>query len=183
MSEDTLASMGRIHKTDLGRDAVHVAVLSCTATNRMPPGAKVVVSHGNYVRTALTHETAVGVIDPFIKTRAIEPGWRVWVFLYPNTITGLKHQWSHPVIDNLQPPDLSMKWIEKFASAISQSYPALMDAAQRYGQNGDWTSDNNENYKNVDYHVWAVFWRHFSIVTGEELRPNLSNSCPYTCSC
>jgi hypothetical protein len=37
----------------------------------------------------------IGVVDPFL-VKPVEPGQRFWLFLYPGSITGLRHVWSHP---------------------------------------------------------------------------------------
>jgi hypothetical protein len=64
------------------RDAVHVAIIPMTATRRLSPG----------------QHLANGIVDPFL-TRSIEPGEAYWLLLYPNTVTSLRHVWTHPAFD------------------------------------------------------------------------------------
>jgi hypothetical protein len=89
--------LGRlIEDGDLRRDAIHIAVAPVTAANRLTPGQHVgLVEEGN-LELAGPCEQNMGVVDPFL-VNMVEPGQRFWLFLYPGTITGLRHVWTHPV--------------------------------------------------------------------------------------
>ncbi len=64
---------------DAKRDAVHVAVIPMTAVRRMMPGEKMIN----------------GVVDPFL-SEPVQVGQRFWLFIYPGTVTGIRHAWQHP---------------------------------------------------------------------------------------
>jgi hypothetical protein len=89
-------SLGRlITDGDRRRDAVHVAVAPVTAAGRLAPG-----QHVGFVRAGDTEmvgagENPVGIVDPFLR-QDVQPGQRFWLFLYPNTVTSLRHVWTHP---------------------------------------------------------------------------------------
>jgi hypothetical protein len=80
---------------DRRRDAVHIAVAPVTASRTLAPGQHVgFVSEGD-LETVGVSENPIGVVDPFLR-EPVQPGQRFWLFLYPNTITGLRHVWTHP---------------------------------------------------------------------------------------
>ena len=97
MSEDI--SLGKLITTQRGRDAVHVAVIPVTAAQTLMPGSHVGLWEDGRVGDS---ENPVGIIDPFLK-EAVRQGQRCWLFLYPGTITGLRHVWQHPAFSP-QPP-------------------------------------------------------------------------------
>ncbi len=76
------------------RDAVHVAVAPVMASGTLTPGQHVgFVSEGD-METVGAAENPIGVVDPFLR-EPVRDGQRFWLFLYPNTITGLRHVWTH----------------------------------------------------------------------------------------
>ncbi|HEY7426992.1 MAG TPA: hypothetical protein VH682_22345 [Gemmataceae bacterium] len=84
-----------IEDGDRRRDAIHIAVAPVTAAHRLAPGQHVgLVQEGNPERVGPCDRN-IGVVDPFLKGE-VEPGQRFWLFLYPGTITGLRHVWTHP---------------------------------------------------------------------------------------
>lgn len=82
---------------DRRRDAIHIAIAPVTAAVRLAPGDHVgFFREGNLDLFAhCDRSRTIGIVDPFL-TADVEPGQRFWLFLYPGTVTGLRHVWTHP---------------------------------------------------------------------------------------
>ena len=93
---DQGAQLGQlIQDGDRRRDAIHIAVAPVKAANRLAPGQHVgLVQEGN-LELVGPCDRNIGVVDPFL-VEEVERGQRFWLFLYPGTITGLRHVWTHP---------------------------------------------------------------------------------------
>jgi hypothetical protein len=85
----------RIEDGDRRRDAVHIAVAAVTAEVRLSPGQHIGLTQAANTELVGPTDHNIGIVDPFV-TGDIEPGQRFWMFLYPDTITGLRHIWTHP---------------------------------------------------------------------------------------
>ncbi len=79
------------------RDAVHIAVAPVVAGQMLAPGVRVRLDSTTKVaiHSIGNDPTCVGIVDPFLQNYVHE-GQTFWLFLLPNTITGLRHMWSHP---------------------------------------------------------------------------------------
>ncbi len=78
---------------DAERDAIHVAVVPMVAGQALQPGQRVELFTR---KTALaTRGIGVGIVDPFLDC-AVMCGETFWLLLHPNTVTGMRHHWSHP---------------------------------------------------------------------------------------
>ena len=93
MSSETVQGMiGKLVPDDwTDRDAIHIAVIPMTADSVLLPGQGVNVG-GNHLRPY------VGIVDPFLQD-VVQPGQRFFLFLTPNTVTGITHHWHHPLFD------------------------------------------------------------------------------------
>lgn len=86
----------KLNQHEHRRDAVHVAMAPCTAMERMLPGDHVKLVKGEVDKVVGAKVgTGIGIIDPFL-TEHVNEGDRVFVCLYPNTVTGMRHVWKHP---------------------------------------------------------------------------------------
>jgi hypothetical protein len=80
---------------DRRRDAIHIAVAPVTAAEVLRPGQHVGLVRPGDLEAVGPCDKPLGIVDPFLPG-PVEPGQRFWLFLYPNTITGLRHVWTHP---------------------------------------------------------------------------------------
>lgn len=96
------AQLGTAPPPDATRDAIHVAIVAVTATHDMRPGTAVgrVGAGSDGVSAVVT--PLVGVVDPFQKN-LIRSGDRVWLLVKPGTVSKLRHEWSHPLFDDIKP--------------------------------------------------------------------------------
>lgn len=109
-----------------GRDAIHIAVIRRVAETRLFPGQHVGVD-GNP-----SGENTVGIVDPYLGN-VVMPGEPFWLLLYPRTITGLRHVWSHPDFDaevqayeTASTPDVSKAELEEaFNRARTEAFNTL----------------------------------------------------------
>lgn len=104
MSEQYRPNIGEQPEIDARRDAVHIAVAPVIAGVPLDPGDHVWLGDNSaaYKDYGQKTDATVGVVDPFCN-RVVMKGERFWLFLYPNTITNLRHVWSHPAFKP-QPP-------------------------------------------------------------------------------
>lgn len=179
---DTQDTIGKILTGKEERDAIHIAVLPVTATKKLTPGDNV-GKDGNYTNP-------IGIVDPYLK-HPVEPGQTFWLFLYPKTITSLRHVWTHPDLSDL--PDKvvfgqmssliditrSKKWIEDYANSIGLGYDQLLRDTDAYLQHGDYACYGGlleGEYTDPDY------WDHYEVVTNTKVATKDRENF-FTCSC
>lgn len=88
--------IGHVINEDQERDAIHVAVFPAQAAHPLRPGDHVGLRKG---LASTLSKTFLGIVDPFLK-KNLEKGEKFWIFLYPNSVTSLRHTWSHPELDS-----------------------------------------------------------------------------------
>ena len=90
---DAMATLGTLIGEHERRDAVHVAVLPAVAGIHLAPGEPVGIVEG-VARPCLA---PIGIVDPFLDLH-VQQGERFWLFLYPRSVTSLRHVWTHPAV-------------------------------------------------------------------------------------
>jgi hypothetical protein len=94
MSDQTLDAIGKKLTGGERRDAVHFAVAPVRVSGFLRAGERVKLAPGSTDTVVIwdyDDEPPVGIIDPFLDCGYVADGDRCWLFLYPSTITGLRH--------------------------------------------------------------------------------------------
>ena len=174
-----------ITTNEVTRDAIHIATLSVTAGEVLKPGDLIsfIENDNNEVVGKTTRELgAVGIVDPFLAQR-VKQGQRFWMFLFPRTITSLRHNWSHPGIDNrlelierMQFGDSKIR-LRAFAEDIGVEYDELIERARYFQQTGDYWSEGGR-FEGVN--TYDEFWDDWKKVTGGEVN---DTGGFFSCSC
>lgn len=181
MSENL--KLGQIITTPQERDAIHIAVVPQVASHRLEPGAHVAVpgENGGF---------PVGVVDPFLR-HPVEQGQSFWLFLYPGSITSLRHDWTHPAFATpgrvALPANVSAseKWIREFAESVSLDYETVMGGATQWvydKANGGWGDYLCFGGLLEGEVVPDEFWPHYEAVKGVAV-PDEHRGSFFSCSC
>lgn len=182
--------LGHLIEGNPNRDAIHMAVAPVIAWEALVPGQHVGFIEDGKVGIA---KVLIGVVDPFLKA-PVKPGERIWLFMYPNTITGLRHEWTHPAFGESKSKaagedskEASFKWLSEFCAEHNVPFDDLISGVQeflesnekwppRYVQEGS-TSLRDGNAASPE------FWAHFTAYTGVIVPPDKITENPFCCSC
>lgn len=167
---DTL-KIGKIINSPQNRDAVHMAIVPIEAGQSLSAGVHVGISGGRAV-AAGNRIKAIGIVDPFL-TVGVNPEDKFWLFLYPGSITSLRHAWTHPAFGDIEgtlefsEKQLSVAWMHNFCEKEGLHYGDLLFHTS-VGVRQDLCDSLGDNKE---------FARNFSIITGKE--------CPdyFSCAC
>lgn len=165
--------LGQIITTPQHRDAVHVAVAPVKAGCPLVPGQRVALKNG--IANFEVRGNAIGIVDPFLQDN-VRTSQTFWLFLFPGTITALRHEWTHPAFEPKQSPKAkSEAWLTDIANRCGVSYERMMEAVKEddYINMGE-----NEAYKDVIDPVLSEFHQHCAVVIGRE-----TAAYPFSCSC
>lgn len=162
------------------RDAIHIAVAPVIAGADLVPGQHVGFLEGT--DTVGPCEKTLGIVDPFLND-AVKKGERVWMFLYPNTIRDMRHEWYHPAFSGMQ-AQASEKWLREFVEEHfgSLTYEELIDGLKDYCANG--YSERIHLRESIPDDCFSQrhdLWKHFASVTG--IVPDDMDDVPFTCGC
>ncbi len=183
--------LGKIIETPQQRDAVHIAVAPVIAAERLVPGGHIGFVGGDTEHVTARAKVLLGVVDPFL-TDIIERGQQCWMFLYPQTITSLRHDWTHPAFEASVTSTESEQWLRAFcASNDCPNYEVVMEALSGVDPSTvdsvydgwGYITDEFIHFDGRDAHsdIPAEFWKHAENVLGPKLIKQRPSS--FSCSC
>lgn len=188
---DAQTKLGKLIEGNVNRDAVHIAVAPVIAFESMRPGTHIgLLSDGT---ATIAPTMFIGIVDPFLES-PVKRGQQFYMFLYPNTITDLKHVWTHPAFSDevtiTKSKSESEQWLRNFIDRSDcPSYEDIITAVMKGS-----SSKSNQDYGNVTFYdgyltsighdasgeIPPEFWDHIEVVTGKKItqRPEY-----FSCSC
>lgn len=192
MSEPVFGKLIQTSMTKLPpRDAIHVATIPLIAAEALRPGSKVRLKRNTKdiaISATYNKDEAVGVVDPFLDVLTVHKGDIFWCFLYPKTISGLRHHWEHPVFDapepNINELNEHEEWIRNFAEEWGFNYDDLI---RETTSNDEWRyatcfgSDLHSGDELGSDH--DLFWYHLEKLTGKTFDEKHRRETGWSCSC
>lgn len=177
--------IGKLIKGNAERDAIHVAIAPTVAPRTLHPGQHVGIDGGEH--------DPIGIVDPYL-THQVVKGERFWLFLYPNTVTSIRHHWTHPAFERGSEAKLgdrkaeSKKWMESFAASAGMDYHDAIERAAEVLDHGlPWVENGSDMARDAFYTLEepGEFWRHYEVLTGRkaEIDEHGEWPIPYSCSC
>lgn len=130
------------------RDAVHVAILPCEAAQDLEPNQDVGLDGSG--KASLYSDNKIGKVDPFLRD-TVRTGEYFNIVLYPNTVTGLRHDWKLPSLN-------SHDWLKALAEKHGTTYEQLMICLSSYsfGPLEGLMEEVRDNREEVMRHFYAV---------------------------
>jgi hypothetical protein len=162
--------IGQLITMNEQRDAIHIAVLPVTAFVPLAPGQPVRFAvQGNaeiVMACEQDHPYCIGIIDPFLPL-AVSEGEHCWVFVTPNTITGLRHEWTHPLVDGEDRRAIAEFWLREFAPKVPIDYDDMMLQLRERG--GVYIGEDLNYGEDLSDENIDILKKHFLTLTGIQL--------------
>lgn len=177
--------VGQLIGSNAKRDAIHIAIAPVIATEELSAGEPIWFVPGSTEKVESAMGEPLGIVDPWLKRRVL-PGQRFYMWMTPNTITSLRHHWTHPAFGE---QDLNQdcshaeatKIVTELANRIGIEYDVFISAALDYVKTGNYHSmGSNENYKDLTTYDWVEFWTCFRQITGMDHKDDYGFFC---CAC
>lgn len=177
------------------RDAIHIAIAPVVAVRTLNPGTPITFVDDDMMKVDICPKpVSIGIVDPYLE-RAARPGDRFYMFVNPNTITSLRHEWTHPAFKDglreLRDITASEEWLRDYCNNhVAPPFRVLMAALKSEdGQAYDVASDVSVIIENGYISVCGrdacaaipdEFWTHAEIVTGKKFTDKPGH---FSCSC
>lgn len=185
--------LGQLLDSTARRDAIHIAIAPVVAAQILRPGDHVGLVPGSQDEVAHAGPMipAIGIVDPYLQAH-VQVGERFYMCLYMQSITALRHHWTHPAFSDVEgQPKLttqeqSQRWLQQLAADMDLTFNQLMEAADRWVESEDYTVQyDRESWRNYWYDRFPngsqEFWKHYEIATGKTVEDH--KSAFFSCSC
>lgn len=176
--------LGKLIKDIVQSDAIHIATCPITAADDLEPGQHIGL---------LTDDTAswranemIGVVDPFL-IGTVKKGQRFFMLMYPYTITGLRHVWTHPAFERMKDQTAALALLAEAIKAraviedIAQQGETSAEYLIKVCGRGEEPCFGTEMY-DVNPAQKSKFWDAIEVLTGYK-HPEERRDEYWRCSC
>lgn len=171
--------VGVILKGPQERDAIHCAVAPVIAAERMRPGTHISLNEEGQAHGKAPY---LGIVDPFLHAH-VEKGEQFYVFLYPRTVTSLKHHWEHPAFPVPKRSALEVERAEEYFRALARDceyeYDELLAGIKHFIETGEKVSLGIDT---PGYDGDELF-RHYEALTGVKYQKKGEYYGVFRCAC
>lgn len=168
--------LGKLATNTSQRDAIHIAIAPLKATGILYPGQHIKLSKKGEVEECDFLES-IGIVDPFLK-QPVRQGQFFWICLHPNTITSLRHDWTHPAFDDKAK---HIEWLRDFAATnLSLTLETLLAVANA-AIDQEWDEFCLPEVPS-NYDAPPEFWEHLEIALGKKIPSSLKTDY-FRCAC
>ena len=193
---ENIPQLGKLIEGEAFRDAIHIAIAPVVATTRLTPGQAIGFTEPGNPEKVGPVENPIGIVDPYMDG-PVFINERFWMFLYPQTITSLRHHWTHPAFGREAAPvdkSASEKWMREFAAGHYDPYDDdheytmedVLDAATEFINGGDKHIQRGSSTLQgaLSYeHNKSEFWYHYTVLTGRIVLEEYRDDQPFSCTC
>lgn len=173
--DDILSKVGTLLDAHCERDAVHIAMMSVKAGERLKPGQRIGFIMGDFEHVGESSDPC-GIVDPYLGDD-VEIGQIFLMFMFPGSIVSIRHHWEHPAFNNE-----ARAWMEDFVSHINDeanewvsrhfelTVDEVLDIARKCLEDDDFYSyclpfDTPDRcFTDIEQ-----FWKCFEILTGKKV--------------
>lgn len=188
MAGAALETLGTTFSESYGRDAIHLATIAVTSSERLYGGQHVGLLPDQTVSAKAPK--LIGIVDPFLQMTVV--GERFWLVLYPRTITSLRHVWTHPEFDEEKIEDKINKklqselWMQDFCrNTDAPPYHDLIAVAARRADNiiSDWEGEGEGLCFGIECsgEIPPEFWTHIENIIGRPIKG--PKAAYFRCAC
>ncbi len=166
------------------RDAVHIAIVPVVAGCQLRPGQGIGFRNNGNTEIVIGVPNPIGIVDPFYKGGFIEEGQRFWMLLLPNTITSLRHEWTHPAFkeETLPVKDTSyaQQRMERFAKYIHSTVEDVLETLAEGVKNGDVYVGDDTTQEKYNEHADDL-WDDYEVLTSKHVSNR--REIYFSCAC
>lgn len=164
--------LGQLITKHVGRDAIHIAIapVQCGDEEGLEPAQRIKIDRNSKQAVSAEDWEFTAIVDPWLIDGPRYGQW-FWALLNPNTITALRHYWTHPDFPDLrnnEEKQNALEWMIQFAQDLgvnshgrTLSVDELLSGADQWLADGEYTRWGYD-----DTYITDEFWVNYEIIRG-----------------